>query len=183
MTEQNEAKRALAEAAEEELPETPGGEALDSDEVKYAGRYLPYSGGSAGWYENEGVPKCEQGNNYGFHTAVNRERVLQKRFERLGAEVGRRQAMRRKAVPPPPLSLEFGGRKMDGLMMDFSAKGLRARVLSEPGLSAGDQLTVRVQPSEFFKTELALFDAEVRWVRRIDQDGVSWHIGISFTPA
>ena len=36
------------------------------------GRYIPYSGGIMGWFENAGVLKCEHPNNYRYHEMIDR---------------------------------------------------------------------------------------------------------------
>ncbi len=67
---------------QEESPPT-GADALQAAST-YKGRYIPYGGGSLGWFENSGVLKCEKGNNYKFHTAID-SRVI------WNARVGKRR--------------------------------------------------------------------------------------------
>ena len=54
----------MSESTTEETmaPQAAEGEAVDHDHaVTSEGRYIPYGGGSMGWFENSGVMKCEVG--------------------------------------------------------------------------------------------------------------------------
>ena len=157
-----------------------GQSALEQDEILYQGRYIPYGGGTAGWFRNSGVPKSEEGNAYGFHTAIDTELVLQKRFERLGQDVNRRQANRQLVDGNTPVTLTWERRQAEAIMKDFSDKGIRVRLTEATGLQAGDVLGVRVHPSEFFQNELANLDGQVRWIQQVRSDGGAWHIGIAY---
>ncbi|MCH8882397.1 MAG: PilZ domain-containing protein [SAR324 cluster bacterium] len=157
-----------------------GQSALEQDETRYQGRYIPYGGGCAGWFRNLGVPNNELGNNYGFYTAIDVEMVLQKRFERLGQDVNRRQANRQLVDGNTPVTLTWERHQVDAIMKDFSDKGIRVRLTEDPGLKSGDLLGVRVHPSEFFKNELAILDCQVRWIKQVRTDGGAWHIGIAY---
>ncbi len=157
-----------------------GQSALEQDETRYQGRYIPYGGGTAGWFRNSGVPKSEEGNAYGFHTAIDVEMVLQKRFERLGQDVNRRQANRQLVDGHTPVTLTWERRQFDAIMKDFSDKGIRVRLTEDTGLQSGDLLGVRVHPSEFFQNELANLDGQVRWIQQVRSDGGAWHIGIAY---
>lgn len=150
------------------------------EEIHYNGRYIPYSGGSAGWFENSGVSKSEQGNNYTFHTAVDPAKVKQKRFERLGQEVGQRALQRQIPEGETPVAVNWGDQAIEAIMSDFSGRGIRVVMNEEPGFQRGDKVNVRVHPNEFFKTELAMIDAEVIWIQKTDLIGGRWHVGIAY---
>ncbi len=153
---------------------------LHEDEIHYEGRYIPYSGGSAGWFENSGVAKSEQGNNYTFHTAVDKVKVWQKRFERLGQDVDHRTEQRQIAEGETPVAVNWGDRAVEAIMNNFSGNGIRVVMKEEPGFQPGDTVSVRVHPNEFFKTELAMIDSEVIWIKKADGNGGRWHVGIGY---
>lgn len=153
--------------------------ALEAEETRYSGRYTPYSGGSAGWFENAGVPRSELGNNYRLYTALDTGHVLQKRFERLGAELSRRHSQRVPAAGVP-VTVRIGDTEAEGTIRDFSEGGVRVRLPTEAELAVGTRVTLRVQPSSFFKTELAQLDAEVVWLSPIRGNGPGWHAGLAY---
>ena len=80
----------------ETTSDVAAGEAEESEvitvegEVTEAGRYIPYSGGTMGWFENSGVLKCEKPNNYLFYTAMESDLIRSKQFERWGENFNRR---------------------------------------------------------------------------------------------
>ena len=49
------------------VPADSAGKETPAAEETPHGRYIPYSGGSAGWFENSGVLKYERHQNYQFH--------------------------------------------------------------------------------------------------------------------
>ena len=172
--------RPRAEGAASGTQSGSGSPGLHEDEIHYEGRYIPYSGGSAGWFENSGVSKSEQGNNYTFHTAVDKTKVWQKRFERLGQEVGHRSAQRQIPEGETPVALKWGDRVIEAIMNNFSGRGIRVVMNEEPGFQPGDKVNVRVHPNEFFKTELAMIDSEVIWIKKAKVHGGRWHVGIAY---
>jgi hypothetical protein len=52
--------------------------------VQGDGRYIPYAGGSLGWFENTGVSKIEQPAKYQLFTALDGERVREAQLVRSG---------------------------------------------------------------------------------------------------
>lgn len=165
-------------AAQQETEWTAEG-ALEREETVYEGRYIPYSGGSAGWFENSGVMRGELANNYRFYTAVDAMRVKQRRFERLGADLARRNEQRVRARGLQ-VELQAGSLTFAGTLQDFSESGVQVRLAEDPGLSEGQSVELHVEPNSFFQTSLALINAEVRWVKQVRLADDAWHVGITY---
>ncbi|MFI5399912.1 MAG: PilZ domain-containing protein [SAR324 cluster bacterium] len=63
-------------------------------EYQSEGRYIPYSGGSLGWFENSGVLTVEKRNNYLFHTVMDPAMVRAKQIQRSGVHAEKRRSAR-----------------------------------------------------------------------------------------
>ena len=157
------------------------GKDLIREETSAEGRYIPYSGGSLGWFENSGIPKCERGNAYKFHTAIDTVKVRQKLFERWGNDVNRRIDKRIDVEKSTPVKITWGGESHDAETKDLSAHGLRLQLIEETSLKLGDKIQVHVFKAPGYKQEIMAIDSEVMWVARVGKRRMVWNIGISFT--
>jgi hypothetical protein len=176
MTETTRAVRATdSVAAGSEEPVAP------EQELTEEGRYIPYSGGSMGWFENSGVLKCELGNNYLYYTAMASDRVRSKQFERWGERFNRRGERRRfKRMTGVTLATGTGKRGVRGTTRDISRHGVRIQFLEEVVLSKGDDVQIKIHQDE--QSDAVVFDgpAHVVWSERIGKIRPVWNIGLTF---
>ncbi|HUJ75784.1 MAG TPA: PilZ domain-containing protein, partial [bacterium] len=107
------------------------------------GRYIPYSGGSMGWYEQTGIPKVEMANGYLFHTAVDAHVFRAKRFQRSGTVQDKRAAVRITLRNDASVTLQWGGQTHLARVKDLSAQGLRVQILDDVTINRGDTIQVR----------------------------------------
>ena len=156
------------------------GKDLIREETSAEGRYIPYGGGSLGWFENSGVLKCEQGNDYKFHTAIDTQKVREKLFDRWGSDVSRRMEERHDVEKETAVRIEWGGQSYDAETKDLSAHGLRLQLLEDPSLKQGDKMSVHVFRKLDYKDELFAIDSEVMWVARVGKRRMVWNLGIGF---
>lgn len=154
---------------------------LIREETGAEGRYIPYGGGSLGWFENSGVLKCERGNNYQFHTAVDTQKIRQKLFERWGNDVNRRMDTRHEVTKQVPVRVTTDGKEFDVETKDLSAHGLRLQLLEDPVVQSGEKVTVRVFRDSAYRNEALALEAEVMWVARVGKRRLVWNVGLSFT--
>ena len=159
----------------------PQGKDLIREETSTEGRYIPYGGGSLGWFENSGIPKSERGNDYKFHTAVDTAKVRQKLFERWGDDVNRRVETRFEVSRPTPVRITWEGETQEAETKDLSATGLRLQLLQETGLKIGDKITVHIFKRPNFEEEVLTMASEVMWVARVGKRRQVWNVGIGFT--
>jgi hypothetical protein len=157
------------------------GKDLIREETSTEGRYIPYGGGSLGWFENAGVPKSERGNDYKFHTAIDTAKVRQKLFERWGDDVNRRVETRFDVSKPTPVRITWEGETQEAETKDLSATGLRLQLLQETGLKIGDKITVHIFRRPNFEDEVLTLASEVMWVARVGKRRQVWNVGIGFT--
>ncbi len=156
------------------------GKDLIREETSAEGRYIPYGGGSLGWFENSGVLKCEQGNDYKFHTAIDTQKVREKLFDRWGSDVSRRMEERHDVEKETAVRIVWGGQSYDAETKDLSAHGLRLQLLEDPSLKQGDKMSVHVFRKLDYKDELFGIDSEVMWVARVGKRRMVWNLGIGF---
>ena len=149
------------------------------DETGAEGRYIPYSGGSLGWFENSGVPKVERGNNYKFFTAIDTVKVRQKLFERWGDDVNRRMEGRTVVEKETSVTLVWDGGKARAVTKDLSAHGLQLQLLEDPGLAKGDKISVHVQESTG-EADVIVLASEIMWIARVGKRRLVWNLGIGF---
>lgn len=163
---------AAAEAEEAELREDA--------EVTEEGRYIPYSGGSMGWFENSGVLKCELGNNYLFYTVMASDTVRRKQFQRWGERFNRRGDRKRFKRMTGAL-VTVGSNKVRGTTRDISRHGIRVQSLNEIALAKGDSTHLTLFESE--SSEKAIFECEARvvWAERIGKIRPVWNLGMTLT--
>jgi hypothetical protein len=158
----------------------PKGKDLIREETGIEGRYIPYGGGSLGWFENSGVPKSERGNDYKFHTAIDTAKVRQRLFERWGDDVNRRIETRYDVTRPTPVRISWAGETQEAETKDLSARGLRLQLLQETGLKIGDKITVHIFQRPDYTQEVLTLSSEVMWVARVGKRRQVWNVGIGF---
>ena len=158
----------------------PRGKDLVQEETSLDGRYIPYGGGSLGWFENSGIPKSERGNDYKFHTAVDAAKIRQKLFERWGEDVSRRVEPRIPIDRPTPVRITWDGGVQEAETKDLSSSGLRLQLLEETGLKIGDKIVVHIFRRPNLEEEALAMNAEVMWVARVGKRRQVWNLGIGF---
>lgn len=173
-----------------------GGKPTYREETMDSGRYIPYSGGSMGWFENSGVLKSELGNDYTFYTVLDSELVRIKQFERLSDKPERRGKHYRvpKALPvnllvadqpgaaaprSAKVNVTWSGGRLSGVTKDISFFGMCLQFDRDPGLSKGSP--VRVELLQADGATLMTVTSEVAWVNTVSVRRPVWHMGIAFT--
>jgi len=113
------------------------------------GRYIPYSGGSLGWYENTGVPARERGNNYAFHKAIDGEVVRAKQYLRAALRSEKRRSARRIVQEEMLVGLHTSKETKTARVFDISKHGMRAQYIGDDiQLRPGEKVQVRFQGKE-----------------------------------
>ena len=168
--------------ATETAPASTGGEeqaTAPTQEVTAEGRYIPYSGGSMGWFENAGVMKTELPNNYLFYTAMTSDRVRSMQFKRWGERFNRR-GDRRRFKRMTGVTLGAGKQAVRGTTRDISRHGVRMQFLDEVTLKKGDQVPIKLHPDE--QSDAVMFEATalVVWSERVGKIRPVWNIGMTF---
>jgi len=108
------------------------------------GRYIPYSGGSAGWDENTGVMRREQANNYNFQTVVTSEEVRRIQFYRASDGFDRRKGKER-FYKVTAVEVAWEGGFVDGQTRDISLQGMSLQFVDEITLQKGQEVEVRLK--------------------------------------
>jgi hypothetical protein len=164
-------------------PDTTAAEAQEGVEAAKAettaqGRYIPYSGGSAGWFENSGVLKSERRNNYRYQEEMERPEVRRKLFERWGPSEERRQAGPR-TRRQLPIHLLREGESTPMRTWDINNRGLRLQFTEPPRLSNGDEISVELLAGPEGEV-LTLLDAQVIWIEELGTTRKLWNVGLFF---
>ena len=148
-------------------------------ELTESGRYIPYSGGSMGWFENSGVLKSELGNNYLYYTEMASDRVRSKQFQRWGDRFNRR-GDRQRIKKMIGVSLPSGRNTVRGSTRDISRQGLRVQFLEEVKLQKGDDVPIKLYQDE--QSSQVVFDgkARVAWSERVGRIRPVWNLGLTF---
>ena len=147
------------------------------------GRYIPYSGGAMGWFENSGVPRCELPNNYRFHTVIDAKSVRQKLIERWGRgdSSNRRVTTRFEVEGSISVSLEWEGNKIVALGKDFSSYGLRLQIQQEEvALKKEDLVQLRIYNEPEQRTTKFDIESQIMWIDRAGRSRPVWNLGIGF---
>ena len=158
----------------------------DNKDISSYERYIPYGGGSLGWFENSGVMACELPNNYKFYQLLNAETVRKTLLERWGESGGEnRRAARRYEVGELHIKAAISHQDEDceARVIDFSAHGLQIQLIltkENPNIFKGSQLILR----RFTKQEGGQLDininATVMWINQTGIREPIWHMGIHF---
>jgi hypothetical protein len=141
------------------------------------GRYIPYSGGSAGWFENSGVLKSERHNNYRFHQEMDLPEVRSKQFQRWGPSFDRRGTGRTRRTLPINVLRE--GRSTPMTTWDINSRGIRLQFSEAPDFAQGDEVSVELLEAEGGKV-LALLDAQAIWIEQTGATRDVWNVGLFF---
>lgn len=158
--------------------------AIIRTEMTADGRYIPYSGGMMGWYENGGVMKCEKQNNYLFHTMIDTEALRKKLFERWGEDekVNRRISKRHEISKPINLSLLLGEEDLRAVTKDYSTHGLRLQVMQEVvRMKKGDKPMTRIFGDKTGDEPLFNLESVIMWINRVGRRRPVWNLGLGFT--
>ena len=141
------------------------------------GRYIPYSGGSAGWFENSGVLKSEQRNNYHFDKEMDLPEVRAKQFLRWGPAFDRRQGDRKRRSVHINLLKEGSSTALT--TWDINSRGIRLQFDTSPTLAIGEQVSVEILGA-VDGSPLALLDAQVIWMDQVGETRQLWNVGLYF---
>jgi len=141
------------------------------------GRYIPYGGGSAGWFENSGVMKSEQRNNYHFDREMDLPEVRTKQFLRWGPAFDRRQGDRKRRTVHINLLKEGSSESLT--TWDINSRGIRLLLETQPALTIGEQVSVEIL-DQAGGTALALLDAQVIWLNQTEATHTIWNVGLYF---
>ena len=157
--------------------DTPGDPRRPSSEATPSGRYIPYSGGSAGWFENTGVMKSEQRNNYRYHQEMDLPEVRARQFLRWGTGEERRESGRKRRQFP--LNLVLGDRTVAMTSWDLNERGLRLQYTEDLNLTLNGDVTVELLDKQDGKPRV-IVDAQVIWVEIGQSTRSVWNAGLFF---
>ena len=110
----------------------------DAGEVQHQsdGRYIPYSGGSLGWYENSGVMATEARSNYRYFTAMDNDMVRAKQYLRSGLRAEKRRSVRRVLSESLTVMIKSPKESKKMRVIDVSKNGAKIQY-------SGDDVTLR----------------------------------------
>jgi hypothetical protein len=175
--------------------EGPVQEALDERALEMEtlpqGRYIPYGGGSMGWFENQGVLKSERNNNYRFSSVMESEHVRAALFQRWGQHTDKRAAkqvagqntvsrlMSDESVPETAFQLLTRHGALSGTTRDVSHYGMRMHFKKQVPFSRGEGMKVQLMSHTDGSVALEL-SAVVVWVKREVVVWPVWFVGLAF---
>lgn len=176
------------------MPETPSGTtaAPEADEAYPAsqtakagehqndGRYIPYSGGSLGWYENSGVPAAEKRNNYQFFTAMDAGTVRAKQYLRSGLLAEKRRSVRKAVNEKLFVAVKSAQEDKALRILDISTHGMRLQYVGDDiALKNSDRVLCRFLDTPDGATLLALTSTIV-WSEKSGKTRTLWNYGVDF---
>jgi PilZ domain-containing protein len=172
-----------AGAAPEAAEDTPEPEFVKAGAGQYGneGRYIPYSGGSLGWFENSGVPNAEKRNNYLFHTVMDAALVRAKQVVRSGQSAEKRRSAR--VEPGDGLSVTVNLAKEQKTMrvLDLSMHGARLQFTGPAlALKNTERAVCQFHGAPGGAPLLELLCTVVRLEQVVGRMRTSWIIGIGF---
>ncbi|MEE8433640.1 MAG: PilZ domain-containing protein, partial [bacterium] len=168
--------------------ETTGEEVVSTEEnaeesrsadMTEEGRYIPYSGGVMGWFENSGVMKSEIGNNYQLHQLMQSDAIRATQFERWGERTNRRTVDKRYHKDKGVIML-LDKKEVKGTSRDISGHGVRIQFLVEANVNKGDECRIKLLETED-GPEIVELDARVVWSEKIGKIRPVWNVGMTFT--
>ena len=159
-----------------DAPEAPAVEPATTDSTR-RGRYIPYSGGSAGWFENSGVLKSERANNYGYAEEMDFPEVRGKQFLRWGMGDDRRSSARRQRKLP--VNVVLGERTLAMTTWDINERGVRLQFTEDLGLEVGRDLTIELL-EEAGGAPRQTLDGQVIWLEQGGSTRAVWNVGVFF---
>ncbi len=166
--------QAGAPTGQEAASKPAGGQVL-SDQ-----RYIPYSGGCLGWFENSGVMKVEKPNNYQFFAALDADLVRARQFERTGSKVNKRRSRRKELDPEMKITLKWGKDSKTAMCKDLSAHGMRVQIIDEQvTLKKDDKVQLQVHDKSG-RTLLLDLACAVMWAERAGKLRAIWTFGVTF---
>lgn len=168
----------MTETTNEQAMTTEGEGEQDVGEMTEEGRYIPYGGGSMGWFENSGVMNSERGNNYLFHTLMNSDRVRARQFERWGQTFNRRTS-RKRYRKETGLTMIVGKSEVHGQTKDISSHGVRIQFLEEVNAKKGDRCVLKLYEADN-GPELVQVDAQIVWLEKMGKIRPIWNLGMTF---
>jgi hypothetical protein len=144
------------------------------------GRYIPYSGGSLGWFENAGVPAAEKRNNYQYYTAMDAGTVRAKQYLRSGLLAEKRRAARRNVNGKLFVAVKSAQEDKSLRIMDISTHGMRLQYVGDDiALKTSDRVLCRFLDTPDGPTLLALTSTIV-WSEKSGKTRALWNFGIDF---
>ena len=148
------------------------------------GDYIPLSGGTQGWFRNNGVMDVEGPNNYRFHEAVDEEAFRLRAIEGIKAE-NRRSAKRSPAALPVRVRYENGRDEEPAFCLDLSISGARLRTRRRVSPDEPLYLTITTaRQGNADPEDLVAMAAKVRWCEVATTRGstVRYLCGVQFEP-
>jgi hypothetical protein len=144
------------------------------------GRYIPYGGGSLGWYENSGVPAAEQRNNYKFHTAMDADIIRAKQYLRSGLRAEKRRSARRVVAEELGVTLKSAKETKSLRVIDISKHGAKVQYSGDDvGLKNGDRVVCMFHLGASKEIALELMCTVVR-AEKTGKTRTLWNFGIDF---
>jgi len=95
------------------------------------GRYIPYAGGSLGWYENSGVLKTETRNNYQFRSVIDGQMVRAKQHQRVGSHTDKRRSERKSVQQEVSAVVKTPKEEKTTRVLDISKHGVRVQYVGD----------------------------------------------------
>lgn len=131
----------LLESPEEEEEE----EFQKQGEGNYTGegRYIPYSGGSAGWDTNKGVLKSEMGNNYRYQETIDSAAVRFVQFKRM-EHMNDRRGGKVRVLKKTNVKVDWNDQIEMATTEDISLQGIKLQFLDKVSMRKGDECDLEV---------------------------------------
>ncbi|MDH4224493.1 MAG: PilZ domain-containing protein [Deltaproteobacteria bacterium] len=149
------------------------------DRIGTKGRYLPYSGGSLGWFESSGMPASEVPQNYKLYTLFDSAKVRQKLFQRWGKELDRRSETRNNSKKQVGISIQIKKDTFLGVAKDYSMHGMRLQFDKQPPVKLEDDLKVNIHKGNT-KDILKTLNAQVVWMTTQGGKKTTYIVGVGF---
>jgi hypothetical protein len=147
---------------------------------QHDGRYIPYSGGSLGWYQNTGVMKGERANNYQFNLVIDEDLVRAKQHLRSGVQGEKRRSPRKVLADSMTLQMTLATITVDVQLLDISKHGARLAYVGEELIPKNGAKVKCVFPAaKGSSTPLELQCTIVR-NEKSGKTRVVWLIGVDF---
>lgn len=169
-----------AEPQEAEAPQAgkPG-----PGEYQNEGRYIPYSGGSLGWFENSGVLATEKRNNYLFHTVMDPAMVRAKQVQRAGVQVEKRRSARREPPANLTVTVQVAKEQKSLRLLDLSLHGAKLQFTGAAiALRETEKVIVQFHDGSGGTLLLELLCVVARVEQLEGRMRTMWFVGIAFPP-
>lgn len=163
-----------------ELSATERAQQVHTKDYTSEGRYIPYSGGSTGWYDNSLVPESEMPNNYQLYRVMDLNEVRMAQFERVGDHFQDRRGNRKRVMAERPARLSWGSGSERGHTRDLSLFGARVQFFEGITLQRGNTVTL-VLMDENGEQDLISVECQVAWVELLGNLRPLWNVGVAFT--